>query len=115
MTSERRIERLQIKAREELARIIDKEFDFSPGTLVTVTRTEISEDLTAGRVYISVLPEKEEANVLADINKEIYFVQQLFNKRMEMRPVPRIRFILDETVRQAAKIEKSIYKLKNEN
>lgn len=115
MTSVRRIERLQIKIREELGKIIVKEFDFPIGTLVTITRTELSEDLTAVRIYISVMPEKNQQEVLAQMNKEIYFIQQIFNKKMEMRPVPRIRFLLDETVREAAKIEEDLYKLKNKD
>ncbi len=115
MTSIRRIERLQIKIREELGKIIAKEFDFAFGTLVTITRTELSEDLTAVRIYISVMPERSEQNVLAEMKKDIYDVQQKFNKKMEMRPVPRIRFVIDETVREAAKIEEDLYNLKNKD
>ena len=115
MTSIRRIERLQIKIREELGKIIIKEFDFAFGTLVTITRVELSEDLTAVRIYISVMPERNEQDVLTEMNKEIYVVQQKFNKKMEMRPVPRIRFLLDETVREAAKIEENLYNLKNKD
>ncbi|OHA46885.1 MAG: ribosome-binding factor A [Candidatus Terrybacteria bacterium RIFCSPLOWO2_01_FULL_44_24] len=113
MAATKRIERLQIRIKEELAQIITKEFDFNPGVLVTVTRSEVSDDLTAVRIYLSVYPEKETEGILDILQKQIYFIQQIFNKRMEMRPVPRIRFVLDESVREADKIERSLYDLKN--
>ena len=113
MASEKRLVRLRIKIREEIARILEREFDFDPSVVVTVTRAEISEDLFASRIYVSVYPEDKAQTALDEINSRIYEVQQMFNKRMAMRPVPRLRFVLDESVRVADTIERKLYELKN--
>ena len=45
MASLRRLEKLNMLLKEELARIIDREVDFPAGTLVTITRVETSSDM----------------------------------------------------------------------
>ncbi len=115
MASEKRIIRLQVRIREELAQIIDREMDFKPGVLVTVTRAEVSEDLFAGRIYVSVFPAQEGGDVMKMLEKNIYDIQQFFNKRMGIRPVPRLRFILDTSVKEADEIERSLYELKQKS
>lgn len=89
---EKRLERVNRLIKEELSRIILKEFDFPLDVLITLTRVETTNNLIQAKVYISVMPEKKTKDILQMLNRGIYELQQKLNKRLNMRPVPRIYF-----------------------
>ena len=111
MSSERRIEKLQMLLREEIARILDREYEFPSGTLVTVTRIDISPDKRYAAVFISLLG-VDPLGALALIKKSVYHIQQMLNRTLRMRPVPQIHFELDKAELQRESIEKSLAQLK---
>lgn len=100
-----RLQKLNSLIKEEVGKLIQEEFDFKKGVLVTVTKAETSPDVTHARINISVLPESEEANVLKELKENIYHIQKLLNKKLVMRYVPKIRFVLDRSIKKAARIE----------
>lgn len=99
--------------RRELSQILLKEIDFPEGALVTITRVETSRDLHQSKVYLSVMPEQKAPAVLETTNKIIYFLQQKLNKRLKMRPIPRIRFIEEQKTKEAGRIEELLGEIKN--
>ena len=111
MASERRIEKLNIFLKEEFASILARESEVREEALVTVTRVEVSPDLLHAAVYLSILDTAPE-RVLEKLNKNVYHIQQILNKRLRMRPVPKIRFLIDAEEIKREKIEKSLAELK---
>ena len=105
-----RTKKLNDLLRDEVGKILKGELDLDDGTLVTVVRACISPTLEHATVWISVFPDSKRDAVLQKINRKIYFLQQLFNKRLAMRPVPKIRFEIDRTEEGAAQIERLIEK-----
>jgi ribosome-binding factor A len=108
-----RIPRVNQLIKKELSQIILKEIEFSPNFLVTVTRIETSSNLIQAKVFISVIPENRTKNVLEILNQNIYELQQKLNKRMRMRPIPRIFFVAEKETAKAGRIEEILEKLKN--
>ena len=98
--------------RDEVGKILHRELDLDFEALVTVTRVVISEDHNHARVYVSVFPLEFGQQALESINRSIYFFQQTLNKKLRMRPVPKLFFVLDETEERAAKIEKLVGEVK---
>lgn len=113
MTGERRRERLKELFKEELSKILDRELEFPDEGLVTITRVVISPDKHYAAVLISILGAEAE-KVMEILRKNVYNVQQLLNRRVRMRPVPKISFALDEGEAEREKVEKSLAKLKAE-
>ena len=109
-----RVLRVNSLIKQELNRFFLKELDFNLDTLVTITRVDTYSNLIESNVYISVLPEEKRENILAFLNRRIYFIQQDLNKRLEMRPVPKIKFLAEKLTSQAAEIEEVLEKLKIE-
>lgn len=107
-----RIQKVNELIKRELAQIILKEIDFGPGVLVTLTRVESSVDLRSAKVFVSVFPERKTGEVFRILNKELYDLQQRLNKRLNMRPIPRIRFVEEKEVKRAARIEELLEKTK---
>ena len=114
MASPRRIERLSELFREQIAGIIDREVEFAEGAFVTVTRVEISPDARHANVYITVLG-VERRDALAILEQNVYHIQQIINRTMRMRPVPKIRFAIDEAEERREKVEESLATLKQRN
>ena len=113
MPSPRRIEKLNLLLQEEVAKILDREVEVPEGTMLTVTRVGISSDGHYAAVFVSLLgtsPKK----ALENIKKNVYTVQQALNRRVKMRPVPKIHFEVDEGEFQREKVERSLAKLKQE-
>jgi len=100
-----RVPRVNQLIKKELNRIILREIDFPKDALVTITRVESSSNLIQVRVYVSVMPENKTGQVMSILSRDIYSIQQGLNKRLRMRPIPKIIFVEESTVREAAKIE----------
>jgi ribosome-binding factor A len=107
-----RLKKLNDLLRDEAGKMLKKELEFN-GVLVTVVRAVISPTLEHATIWISVLPESKRGTALQKINQKIYNLQQILNKRLAMRPVPKIRFEIDKTEEKAARIEKLLQKSQN--
>jgi ribosome-binding factor A len=101
----KRIERVESIIQEELGKIIIRELEFPTGSLVTITRVSCSVDLANASVFVAVLPEANVKRVLEILGKMVYVLQQFLNKRLRMRPIPKIRFVEEKQTAHAAKIE----------
>jgi ribosome-binding factor A len=91
--------------RKEVGKIMMKEMDFGK-TLVTVTQAKVSNDLSEAKILITVFPESEEKNALFELQKNIYHLQKILNKRVKMKKVPKISFEIDQGMKNLYKIDK---------
>lgn len=108
-----RLEKTNELVKQELAKIIFDE-DFGAKTLVTVLDAQTSLDGLHANIIFSVYPTKQGEWAQRKINSGVFDIQQKLNKRLNMRPVPKIRFVLDETEEEGQQIETVIKKLKKE-
>lgn len=90
-----RIRKVNKLLKQEVGGIILEDIDFDFNAVVTVMKVDTSLDLRYADVYVSVMPKEQELAVLDVLNKNIYDLQQKINKRLFMKPVPKIRFRLD--------------------
>lgn len=106
-----RIAQVNELIREELNKLLLTEVDFPKGCLVTITAIETSKDLGYAKVWISILPVKFTQKVLAILNHNIGHLQFLLNKKLSLKPLPRLNFAIDETEKRAAEIEQLLNKI----
>ena len=97
--------------RDELGKIIDREIEFVETALVTITRVITSSDIRYATIFLSVLNGNEK-DVLETLLKNIYHIQQQLNRALRMRPVPKIRFAIDEEEIRRESVEKSLAEIK---
>ena len=110
-----RVDKINSLIQKELGALILKEIDIYPGNLLTITRVECSNNLFEGKVYISVIPEENFEDILALLNRHVYFLQQRLNKILRMRPVPRIQFLKEKKTIEAGRIEELLTKIKKDS
>jgi len=106
-----RIHKVNELIRTSIAEIISREVEMPPGVFVTVTRVDTTADLRYARVFVSVFPEKKFGKTMEYFEKKIYIIQGALNKRLQMKPLPRIEFMKDKTEAEADKIEKLLKEL----
>ena len=109
----KRIQRVNQLIKKEFSQILLREVDFPKDILVTITRVDTSPNLRESKVFISTVPEDKGQLVLKDLNQKVYELQQKINRRLKMRPVPRIRFSEERETSEAGRIEELLEKLKS--
>lgn len=109
----KRIQQVNQLIKKELSQIILKEIEFPFGVLVTLTRVETTKDLKESNIWISALPEEKLKNVLEILNKNIYILQQKLNKRLKMKPLPKLKFLEEKKTKEAGRIEEILEEIKN--
>ena len=106
-----RLSKLNDLLRDEVARAAKTELEEELNTLITVTGADVSPTLEHATIKISVYPPRKEEVALTQLNEKIYNIQQAINRRLKMRPVPKIRFEIDRSRLNAEKIEKVLQKI----
>jgi len=110
----KRLEKINSLIKEELSKIIQKIIEFPRDTLVTLTRVVTTEDLKECKVFFSCYPEKDFDKVLKILESEVYFIQKLLNQRLIIKKVPKIKFVKEQKIIEAARIDEILEKLKKE-
>ena len=101
-----RMESVGRELQEEIAEIVRTEIDDPLIGFVTITDVEMSPDLKHARVYFSVLGnEQEKRDTARGIRRAAKFIRGRIAERVELRYVPTLRFVLDETAERAQRIE----------
>jgi len=105
-----RTEKVNSLLQQEIGKILLKDFAFSPEILVTLTRVVTSGNLIDAKAYISVFPEEKSDGILNALNKSVYDIQYQINRKLRMRPIPKVRFIKETEISKAAKIDELLFK-----
>lgn len=106
-----RIQRVNELLRKEISQLLLKEIDFG-NALVTITKVDTSPDLRQAKIKISVMPDEQTERVLRILERNIFHLQQLLNKKLTMRIVPKIIFEIDEVEIKAQQVERLLQKIK---
>jgi ribosome-binding factor A len=85
-----------------------------PGSLISVTEVRVSPDLSVARVFLSIYPVKDKAGAMEKINDRKSEIIKALGVRIktQLRIVPELILVLDDTFDQAAKIEALLGKQK---
>jgi len=107
-----RIDKVNSLLEHEIGKIISREISFPDGVLVTLTHVEATQNLIEAKAFISVFPEDKIEKVIKTLNKEIFDIQKKIDKKLNMRPIPKIIFIKDQAASKAGRVEELLSQLK---
>jgi ribosome-binding factor A len=100
-----RPERVQGLIQEELSKLILKEVEV-PGVILTITSVEVSKKLDLALVKVSVFPSEQSNEALETLRHRTPFLQRTLLRQINIKPMPQIRFEIDEGIQNAARVEK---------
>ena len=75
---------------------------------ITITEVDTSSDLSYSRIWITALKKPEDTLKL--LNRNIYEIQGLLNKRLHLKKIPRIKIIIDNSGEKIEKINEILNK-----
>lgn len=110
MAAPTRLARVNELIRQQLAELLHAEVELPKGVLATITHVETSVDLRHTTVSISVLPQRFQPSTMRKLLTRLNALQRLLNRKLSMRPVPRIRFVPDKGEQHASRIEQLLAK-----
>jgi ribosome-binding factor A len=76
--------------------------------MVSVVSLECTPDMRTARVGVSVLPEKKQRATLAGLRHAAAYIHSLVCKRVDLKTVPHLDFVLDESLKNEAKVYDAI-------
>ena len=110
----RRTDRLDEQFREEIGKLLQKGLkDPRVSSLASITRVNITEDLSYAKILVSVMgTDKEKRDTLVGLNNSAGFIRGVLGKALKIFKVPELKFVLDENLEHAMHIEDILAELK---
>ena len=109
-----KIERINHMIMEEVSKILMLEVKDDDIKFVTVTDCDTSTDLSYCKVYVTVLEQEKKDETLKALNNASSFIRGELAKRIEIRHIPELKFIYDESIFYGEKIDKIIDEINEE-
>lgn len=101
----RRVERVSALLNDLLRERLAKGFnDPRVRGLITITRVEVVPDLSLAKVYVTVLPDEHATLTLHGLQSASGLIRREIMPKMSLREMPRLSFLLDEGMREQARV-----------
>jgi len=101
--------------REEISDILRREFKDPRLGFVTVIDAELTPDLQYAKVYVSVLgTEAEQDENIKVLKHAEHFIRKAFGKRVRMKTLPQIEFVLDKSGERGVRILELLEEIKRD-
>lgn len=108
-----KLERLSHTFVEEISMILNEETRDNDFDYVTITSCTISSDLSYAKVYFTCLNDNKKDEIIKSLNNASGFIKTKLCERVEIRKMPEITFIYDESISYGNKIEEIIKEIHN--
>jgi len=106
MANPRTIARLQARIHERAAYCLQFEISDPRAGFITITHVELSSDLAVGKIHYSVLGTESDKNKAAHmLTSAAGYIQRQIARVLEMRRIPRLVWIYDDSVEKAADLD----------
>ncbi len=109
-----RIVRISEEIKRALANILRDDIkDPRMPSFVTVMRVDVTRDLKYAKAYISVMgSDEDKKNCLAALKSATGYIRREIGRRVIIRAIPEITFIIDDSVDYGFKIDKLLNEIK---
>ena len=105
-----KIDRLNTAFVEKISQIIHDEVKDKKVKTVTITDARVTNDLSFAKIYFTTLDSDRKA-VLDALNKASGFIRSKLCEKVEIRKMPEIDFVYDESIEYGKKIEDIIERI----
>ena len=99
---------------EEISKIIALEIKDKKVGFVTITNANVTSDLSYAKIYFTTIGATPEV-ATKTLNKAKGFIKMELSKRIDIRKMPEMEFIYDDSIEYGNKIEEIIDKIHKEN
>lgn len=100
-----KIERIASNLVKEISYILATEIKDNDIKFVTITDVKVTNDLSFAKVYFTVLDESRKENTMDALKNASGFIRRELADRVDIRHIPELQFIYDESIAYGKKIE----------
>ncbi len=108
-----KINRIESILLKEISYILANEVKDKDINFVTVTAVDVTNDLSYAKVYVTVLDDEKKESTMSALKDASGFIRSQLFDRVDMRNVPELTFVYDESIAYGKKIENLIEEIKN--
>ena len=114
MAHSTRMERVAERVRVELSTLLTRTVRDPAVSAVTITHVSMTADLQLARVYYTVLDGGNRRDTARGLRRAKTYLRRLIGQRLQLRQVPELRFVFDETLGQQDRLAKIFAEIENE-
>ena len=110
-----KIDRIASNFVKEISYILANEVKDSDIRFVTVTDCKVTNDLSFAKVYVTVFNQEKIDETIKALNNAAGFIRKQLADRVEVRHIPELNFVYDESIDYGKKIENIIEQIHEED
>ena len=103
-----KIDRIASQMLKEISYVLASEVKDEDIRFVTVTDVKVTNDLSFAKVYVTVLKEDKIAETMKALKNASGFIRKELAERLEIRHIPELELVYDESIAYGKKIENII-------
>lgn len=108
-----KIDRIASNFVKEISYILATEIRDEDIKFVTITDCKVTNDLSFAKVYFTVLDESKKETTLKALKDASGFIRRMLADRVDIRHIPELQFVYDESIEYGKKIEDIIEDIHN--
>lgn len=108
-----KLERINSSIQREISYIISNEVKNPDIKFITITDVDTTNDLSFCKIYFTTLDDRKE--VLNGLNSAKGFIRRELADRIDLRHVPELEFLYDESIEYSKNIEEKIKEIHETN
>ena len=109
-----RVERVAERVRMELATLLTRTVRDPAVSGVTITHVSMNADLQLARIYYTVLDGSNRRDTARGLRRAKTYLRRAIGQRLQLRHVPELRFMYDETLEQQDRLAKIFTEIENQ-
>lgn len=107
-------ERINDQLIEQISYILKMEVKNKDIDFVTITDANVTSDLSSAKIYFTVLDESKKETTLKALESASGFIRHKLFDRIDIRQIPELTFIYDESIEYGKRIEEKIKEINND-
>ena len=109
-----RVERVAERVRMELTTLLTRTVRDPAVSAVTITHVSMTADLHLARIYYTVLDGRNRRDTARGLRRAKTYLRRAIGQRLQLRHVPELRFMYDETLDQQDRLARIFTEIENQ-
>ena len=109
-----RMERVAERVRIELSTLLIRAVRDPAVSAVTITHVAMTADLQLARIYYTVLDGSNRREAARGLRRAKTYLRRAIGQRLQLRQVPELRFVFDETLDRQDRLAKIFTEIENQ-
>lgn len=110
-----KINRINHSFVEEVSKVLEYDVKNQSIKFVTITGAKVTNDLSYAKIYFTVLDDSKRAETLKALNQASGFIRTKLFDRIDIRHMPKLEFIYDDSIEYGMEIEEKIKEIHENN